>query len=92
MLLINEKLPNHKFCLGRNSEVSTDGRGVVEIKDTDVIESFLASGFVKFAEKGKKAALTEEPVEPQSDRQEEEPAIEEPVQEKKPSRFTRKDK
>jgi hypothetical protein len=44
MILVNEKLPNMKFALGKDV-VSTDEKGQIEVKDAETIEALKASGF-----------------------------------------------
>ena len=69
MFLINEKLPNFKIAFGKEI-LSTDSKGIIEVKDKHEIESLLASGFIEI-KKPVKAEKVEEP-------KVEEPKVEEP--------------
>ena len=46
MKLINEKLPNHKFALGKEI-FSTDEKGVLVTRNQDLIKCLLLSGFTQ---------------------------------------------
>jgi hypothetical protein len=60
MILVNEKMPNMKFALGKEV-VSTDEKGQIEISDKDAIESLKASGFVETKTRFKSAKKEEAP-------------------------------